>query len=553
MKENENANPLALEYQLKNQKFNSSSSSSSSQSNKNNIHSDWELVEQIGAPSYYWNRVTNETTYTPPTVENNSAPPPPPPPPPKFQLPGLTQQNNKPEQVHHNNEQVDTIEDIQEQSEPKVVESLSEEDQGWLSCQNNDGTIYYWNYLTNDTLFTLPSHLDPNSIPPYVPETVEEENNNENVVSVEDKEQAESDPSNWIVEWDDYYQANYYRNKITETLQWNSPDCLKKNEEKTIDSNEIVSESTSTDLNSQQVIAENHSTSNDNDNENNNSNNNNENENENQKDPIVVNTIPDTSTSDEINETISNKQELLIENHENHISNNDELPTSTTSTTTIAIASNSPPPPPPPPSIVEDLQPKEKEAPPVIIETKNENSKKIDTLQSSSVEQKISSLPEIVPSIDLDVSKEKNNSSQPPSPPSSSSSPSLGTSSSPPPPPPPPRKMTSTESLPISIVEKEKPVEIITPVISPLVPQPINPVEVQLTPPPSSSSSTSKQDSSQKEDATQKIPQENIVVDIDHEMESHENEAQNQNNEKDDEVLTGDGSKPVGCTSCSIM
>jgi hypothetical protein len=153
---------------------------------------DWELVHQIGAPSYYWNRVTNETSY---------------------ELPSQTQTEGQ-------GLELETV-----PAEVPTTKSGSR-DEGWLSCQNEDGSQYYWNYLTNEAVLALPSHLDSNTIPPYLPESAEEAESVSRTLSPEEKQQAESEANNWTTEWDENYQATYYRNHITETLQWDPPLCL---------------------------------------------------------------------------------------------------------------------------------------------------------------------------------------------------------------------------------------------------------------------------------------------------------------------------------------
>lgn len=180
-------NPMAIEFQLRQH------GNVQAEQREENV-SNWELIQQVGAPSYYWNRVTNETSYELPTNEH------------------VPLENNTNQQM------------LTTATEQEI--SSSENDQGWLSCQNENGVVYYWNYLTNETLFSLPAHLDPNTIPPYVPETLEEEVSVHKELSEEEKLKAESNHENWVTEWDEYYQANYYRNIITETLQWDPPVCL---------------------------------------------------------------------------------------------------------------------------------------------------------------------------------------------------------------------------------------------------------------------------------------------------------------------------------------
>jgi hypothetical protein len=207
LKSNERVNPMAAEIQFRRQ-LTSPADGESPVREEGTGTRDWELIQQIGAPSYYWNRVTNETTYELPTQDSTQV------------------------QV-----QSEEAAEAQSQAQAQWQKSFSEvaqaappptrsEDQGWLSCQNEDGSQYYWNYLTNEAVLTLPAHLDPNSIPPYLPESAEEADSVSRVLSPEEKQQAESDPNNWTSEWDEHYQATYYRNHITETLQWDPPLCL---------------------------------------------------------------------------------------------------------------------------------------------------------------------------------------------------------------------------------------------------------------------------------------------------------------------------------------
>jgi hypothetical protein len=202
LKSNENMNPMALEIQLKRDQENGAGETISTNQQNQTQQSDWELVQQIGAPSYYWNRVTNETTYELPVTEQPMV--------------------AKEDQMLASKEEMmnSSVEDVTPSSS-----SSAADDEGWLSCQNEKGKTYYWNYHTTETVFTLPAHLDPNTIPSYVPEAPEEVSP-ERELSQQERAQAEADLKNWTTEWDDHYQAHYYRNHITETLQWDPPLCF---------------------------------------------------------------------------------------------------------------------------------------------------------------------------------------------------------------------------------------------------------------------------------------------------------------------------------------
>jgi hypothetical protein len=137
LREDPNENPLALEFSLKN-------GATLPHHNDNASHDDdWELVEEDGVASYYWNRRTNVSTYDNPfessTSQSSSHPPPPPPPPPPRQLVGL--------------------------GEKKEIY--------WVKVTPPDGSqIYYWNKQTEEATLDEPEEyleIDEETTTPTVP------------------------------------------------------------------------------------------------------------------------------------------------------------------------------------------------------------------------------------------------------------------------------------------------------------------------------------------------------------------------------------------------
>lgn len=152
----------------------------------------------------------------------------------------------------------------------------------------------------------------------------------------------------------------------------------------------------------------------------------------------------------------------------------------------------------------------------------------------SKLEEPHSNSPSSTPSISTDPSSSSQSSQLPPK---------VVSQSPPPPPPPPPRQVKASTK---TNTENEKPVDIVNPVVSISTPSEI---KEQLPQKEESGGNKELEDIHNDNDSNSNENYNNIVVDIDHEIESNEN----QNSHKDDELLTGDGSKPVGCTSCSIM
>lgn len=133
---------------------------------RSSLSSVWEKVEQQGGCPYYWNRVTNETTYDPPPLEEDAlAPPPPPPPPPKYQLPGLGTgvRGSDSQSVELEAEEAEAHEATATTVETAASFGADEDGDGdgesrncWKLVRESEELEYYWNTHTNETSYSLP-------------------------------------------------------------------------------------------------------------------------------------------------------------------------------------------------------------------------------------------------------------------------------------------------------------------------------------------------------------------------------------------------------------
>jgi hypothetical protein len=166
----EGNNSIATELHLKGKHGDGGAMDTSSKNagiRPSSIDSVWEIVEQVGGKPYYWNRITNETSYDPPSSVALS-PPPPPPPPPKYQLPGLLPPEPRSEILE------DTAVCIAEENQTEtavsgydvsydVSNNATDEEAvaaaSWTLVQEEDQAAYYWNTVTNETTFELPEGI----------------------------------------------------------------------------------------------------------------------------------------------------------------------------------------------------------------------------------------------------------------------------------------------------------------------------------------------------------------------------------------------------------
>jgi hypothetical protein len=465
LKSNENMNPMALEFQLKRNQEGAGPPASTNQNFNQSHQSDWELVEQIGAPSYYWNRSTNETSYELPGTEQSTVP--------------------KNEQRSTSNEETTKV-FVEEVSSPS-----SADDQGWLSCQNENGSRYFWNYHTNETVFTLPAHLDPNTIPLYTPEAFEtpEEVSSEKELSQEARVQAEADRKNWTTEWDERYQAHYYRNHVTETLQWDPPLCLVTSPaqpEVPIDVPVVAEHTLSPEGKTSALTLVNEQT---------------QEASEQPTDAYDSSECQPIQVS-EPTETIETFQGDASETCEPNVTNEPLLPQ--------AIE----------PLAIESLL--------------TETNELVSTASQDSIPSR--NFPDAIKSVDAPPEQPPGAQHQPPA----TVSPLLRSSSAsaPPPPPPPPRR-PKVESNPLPPTEPQPnspKAETPSPEVVPSIE--VAPVD-QTSPAPKEEPPT-----------TSPLVEPLEIQDSIPELELKE--EQDRDGHGDDDVLVGDGSKPVGCTSCSI-
>jgi hypothetical protein len=163
----EGSNSIAAELHLKGKHGDGGAVDTSSRNGggiqRSSVDSMWDIVEQVGGKPYYWNRVTNETTYEPPTGIALSTPPPPPPPP-KYQLPGLLPPQPHSEIVEDTPED-DQIEatvsgfDVGYDESNNATDEEAAAASSWTLVQEADQAAYYWNTVTNETLFELPEGI----------------------------------------------------------------------------------------------------------------------------------------------------------------------------------------------------------------------------------------------------------------------------------------------------------------------------------------------------------------------------------------------------------
>jgi hypothetical protein len=197
-------NPLSTEMNLKNQINNKTpyDYDPNLASNKPSGKSDWEFVDQGSAgPSYYWNRVTNETTFDRPSVLDNQSdvpPPPPPPPPPRRQLPGMD--SSKPPSAP-----------TPQETNPTGPTNTADSDDptNWELVTNQPGGDYYWNIATNECTYEMPPCIA--QLMAAYSEAVTEESG------------AEPAVAKWEAKWDDAYQAFYYLNLESGESTWEKP------------------------------------------------------------------------------------------------------------------------------------------------------------------------------------------------------------------------------------------------------------------------------------------------------------------------------------------
>jgi hypothetical protein len=145
LQEDSGKNPFALELSLKGKTHDQ-------KSNYVNKVSDWEIVEDPGQRPYYWNRVTNETSYDAPVDQNHDRALPPPPP---RMLPMANMTPLPiPERIEEN---ADENENENDQTEQQISESAPGK---WYYVCENEPNPYYWNIETNETSFEIPEGYD---------------------------------------------------------------------------------------------------------------------------------------------------------------------------------------------------------------------------------------------------------------------------------------------------------------------------------------------------------------------------------------------------------
>jgi len=192
LKQQPGANPFATELRLKG-KTSEDDSSNGSALRRSSMGSVWEIVEQIGGRPYYWNRVTNETTYDPPSMIGDI--PLPPPPPPKYLLPGITSVQSLHPTAETTEEFVThTTYDYASHTTEAEEDVLPTPTSSWVLVQ--EPNPYYWNTETNETTFELPLGVE---ITPYIAPTVTDSDYYEGEIVSQQEDQQYSDGNEEVI------------------------------------------------------------------------------------------------------------------------------------------------------------------------------------------------------------------------------------------------------------------------------------------------------------------------------------------------------------------
>jgi hypothetical protein len=85
----------------------------------------------------------------------------------------------------------------------------------WVDAVDQDGRVYYWNPLTQETTWTMPEGFVVSSEPPVV-HTHDNEGKHDDSVST-------ALPDGWVELFDETNQTAYYYNQTTGQSVWERP------------------------------------------------------------------------------------------------------------------------------------------------------------------------------------------------------------------------------------------------------------------------------------------------------------------------------------------